>query len=1037
MSIRAGIRGKIALLVVVATALCASIVAWIVSDRASALLRDHEVVDLGDEAQLRGWEIIDSINGLHEDARSILHNGKFLMALENGDAPAGARSAQESSTRAWQRYLRVDIVSMDADGNITGRVPLRQNAAEIPPWIPTAETQGGTSGDVMVSPITRLEVDILAAPAGALPIAHPGKRSVAGVWAYAPLPPTAGAEAGRRFLSILLWLPEGLSARHLFALADANGDFLVRPKESAAPGEGNEYAFLKEFSTASEGSPVSRLLKGTPTAQGVDSPQVERIEKRERVSLVNPPYFQEGVPDKDLAAKIEADSETDRQNFGLELTTSLAPLGRISGLSKNTQRELRLFAWSAEEMRNLRTELEKSLKARYGSAAVDWQAPTVCPTATVWATRIEAKSLGLPVPYLLMYAVLDDELAYGINGEISTLWKIALALAAVFGAIAFAISIFFTRPLQRMTAMSKAVVASEPGRLLENLQEISGKLPVHRRDEVGDIARSSQVLFGAVIDSHKELDRRVQARTEKLNAAKLELQEVNERLESLNRDKDLFVAKISHNLRQPLNAIYLEVETFLTLYDPNEEQEECLKNIQGHADRQQEMVSEILAYQKIIMGSEKLNKQSIPAAAFVRNLAEAHRPTAHANGNTLVTKVADDLGDLEADQLALTKVLDNLMTNACKFTRNGTVTIAADRRQIDGEQWIEFSVEDEGEGMSAEEQSKAFTPFVYRKAGNAGGNGLGLVICKELTEQMGGRIGFVSEVGKGTRFTVLLPVIARGDRYAGPDDAETPVLTDIREITQEPDLPGANHPGGTILIIDDDDSARELLAGLLRNQGYDVITAATGKEGLDMASKLRPQVITLDIVMPDMDGWEVLTALKSDPTTAAIPVIMVSVMADRNRGLALGVADVLVKPVDTKQLNRVVQRAVGHVAHRDILVVDDDAASRKRLCGLMRNDGWQTIEASDGKEALEILERTLPAAIVLDLVMPVMDGFDFLTEIEKRASARSIPILVVTGKTTTREETEFLRQRVEDIILKGGNTAQSVLERIHSILTKN
>ena len=156
--------------------------------------------------------------------------------------------------------------------------------------------------------------------------------------------------------------------------------------------------------------------------------------------------------------------------------------------------------------------------------------------------------------------------------------------------------------------------------------------------------------------------------------------------------------------------------------------------------------------------------EKIDAPAFVRDLANAHKTTAATNGNKIVIEIEDEVGTLEADQLALNKILDNLLTNACKFTKDGTVTIAAAHRHVDGRPWIEFAVNDEGEGTSPDEQAKAFTPFVYRKTGNESGNGLGLVICKELTEQMGGRIGFVSEVGKGTRFTILLPVEASGDR---------------------------------------------------------------------------------------------------------------------------------------------------------------------------------------------------------------------------------------------------------------------------------
>ncbi len=1063
MKARFGIRGKIALLVIVATAACAYLVALLLSHRAQELLRSHEIVDLGDEAQLRGWEMIDSVNGLREDARAVLYSDAFRAAALEEDPIALEEAAEEACSRFWRRYLRAEVVTAAADGTELANLVFEEKATMdgVSGWQPPMDKLVGASATgIAVSPIQRLSAIMLPVDAGETPVTAPGAKNVAGVWAYAPLrsddgmgaAPMEGSEPGsRRYLRIFMWLTELNSPRHLLALLDADGGFLIRPNESDATDSGNDAVFQ---AFARSPNLQARFHRENEESLDTEQPQVDRLDQKERAPLLAVPYFQEGTPQPRIVGAWNAWVSTGKlgdprrargggtgtlEDYALALQSDLGPLGRIGGVAENSG-EVRLLAWSEDQLTELRERLVASLEQTFGDAfdGIDWRSPTVCDTTTIWAVRLEIDSMGERVPYLLLYGVLDAELAYAIERELAVLRQIALLIAAGAGIVSFAFSIVFIRPLQRMTAMAKKVVGSEPGRLHESLQEMVGTLPVDRRDEVGDIARSSKVLFGEVIEAHRELDRRVQARTEKLNAAKIELTEANERLQSLNRDKDLFVAKISHNLRQPLNAIYLEVETFLELYEPNAEQAEALKNIQGHADRQQDMVSEILAYQKIIMGSEKLNKQEIDARAFVNGLAESHRGTAERNGNELVTEIGDGIGTLQADHLALTKILDNLLTNACKFTTDGRVTIGANHRSIDGEGWIEFSISDTGAGMSPDEQAKAFTPFVYRKVGNATGNGLGLVICKELTEQMGGRIGFISEVDKGTRFNILLPVIARGDHYAeeaGPAPVPAPVAPTVEEPEAEPDTP-LPAGSGTILIIDDEERARELLADLLRNQGYAVLTADTGEEGLQLARERQPDVITLDVVMPDKDGWQVLSELKGDPETAAIPVVMVSVMADRTRGLALGVSDVLVKPIDTKQLNRVVQRAAGNVPQQNILVVDDDDASRSNLCKLIRHDGWQTIEASDGREALEVLERTLPAAIILDLVMPVMDGFDFLSAIEKHAKSRSIPILVVTGKDPSAEETTFLRKRVEDIITKGGGTAQSVIEHIHELLLK-
>ncbi len=362
----------------------------------------------------------------------------------------------------------------------------------------------------------------------------------------------------------------------------------------------------------------------------------------------------------------------------------------------------------------------------------------------------------------------------------------------------------------------------------------------------------------------------------------------------------------------------------------------------------------------------------------------------------------------------------------------------ANAREISGEEWVEFTVTDTGRGMSPEEQSKVFVPFVSNKKDNAGGTGLGLSICKELTGQMGGKIGFVSELGKGTHFSVFMPRVPTSDHYneKKPDEISNPInkLLSDRNGASDGDQSESQFSGSgsTILVIDDDENVRELLSRLLKGDGYKVITAEDGNVGLKMAREHLPDAITLDVVMPGgKDGWEVLKNLKESPETESIPVIMVSVMAAAENGIALDVEDYLVKPIDMNRLKRVMSRVTQQSSQRNLLLVDDDVDSLQTLSRLLNEYGWQTTLATNGKEALEVLEKTLPAAIVLDLMMPEMDGFEFLQRIQEKATLRSIPVVVMTGKVPSADEKAFLKDHVTAVLTKGEASGKDLLRSIN------
>ena len=324
-------------------------------------------------------------------------------------------------------------------------------------------------------------------------------------------------------------------------------------------------------------------------------------------------------------------------------------------------------------------------------------------------------------------------------------------------------------------------------------------------------------------------------------------------------------------------------------------------------------------------------------------------------------------------------------------------------------------------------------PFVSNKKDNAGGSGLGLSICRELVAQMGGKIGFVSELGKGTHFTVFLPRLPTSEHYERRRTEDFDVLIDSVSQTSGP---GQVIPqGSTILVIDDDVKVRDLLERILTRDGHRVITAEDGNSGLRLAAEHRPDAITLDVVMPGgKDGWDVLRALKESAVTQSIHVIMVSVMAEQENALALEVEDYLVKPIDVERLSRVISRVTQNSPQRNLLLVDDDTASLESMIRILEAAGWRTILAHDGAEALAVLARTRPAAIILDLIMPGMDGFEFLQHLREDLHLKSIPVIVMSGKDPTRDEQAFLRERVSTVLKKGSHSATDLLATIKSRL---
>jgi CheY-like chemotaxis protein len=371
-----------------------------------------------------------------------------------------------------------------------------------------------------------------------------------------------------------------------------------------------------------------------------------------------------------------------------------------------------------------------------------------------------------------------------------------------------------------------------------------------------------------------------------------------------------------------------------------------------------------------------------------------------------------------ADQTKFKHILLNLLSNAAKFTENGQVCLEVERKNKDNEDWIFLRVTDNGIGMTAEQQENLFEPFIQGDSSTTrkyGGTGLGLTITKEFTEMMGGSISLESEFGFGSTFTLSLPAIV-SQQVIQPSSDE---------------LEG----DGIVLVIDDDRIVRKLLKNYLSKLGYAVACAPDGKKGISLAHKLRPDAIILDVKMPGVDGWDVLSTLKSNLLLADIPVIMMSVEEHHNKGFALGATDYMVKPVRLEQLTTVLNKFhIGDHSQDLVMVVDDDPYIREVMAENLKNKGLRVFKAENGKVALEHLDKKKPSLILLDLNMPVMNGFEFLSHLRENQKWRSIPVVVLTASHLTSEEQAHLQGYVETIFKKETYNRDELLLQLHNLI---
>lgn len=538
--------------------------------------------------------------------------------------------------------------------------------------------------------------------------------------------------------------------------------------------------------------------------------------------------------------------------------------------------------------------------------------------------------------------------------------------------------------------------------------------------------------------ARKSAEAIAETKTREIYEANRKLQAFNERLEEMvrqrteelvsardeavraNQAKSNFLANMSHELRTPLNAIIGITEMLRdeAAAEGRVELDEPLGRVHRAGKHLLNLINDILDVAKIEAGKMEVFVEEFDVRAMLEDVRSTIEPLIGRSGNSMEIRWAVELGNMRSDQVKIRQALLNLLSNAAKFTKEGRITFAAER--LAGPDRLRFRVLDTGIGMTPAQVAKLFRPFSQAEASTTrhyGGTGLGLAITRHFSRMLGGDVEVESEPGRGSSFVITLP--AEAGRVAG--------------VTEQP--AGEAAIQGTVLVIEDESAMREHLIKDLSRRGYRVLAAARGVEGLRLAREVRPHVITLDIIMPDLDGWAVLRALKDDSELRDIPVILLTILRDQDLGYALGASDFLTKPIDTEVLDRILRRYC--TAERaQILVVDDDPEMREILRRTLTKAGWTIGEAANGAECLDALQRAHPAVVLLDLMMPGMDGFEVLETMRRHEQWSDIPVIVITAKDLTREERAWLRGCAEKIVQKSACNRVELVRVIEGMIER-
>jgi signal transduction histidine kinase/DNA-binding response OmpR family regulator len=501
-----------------------------------------------------------------------------------------------------------------------------------------------------------------------------------------------------------------------------------------------------------------------------------------------------------------------------------------------------------------------------------------------------------------------------------------------------------------------------------------------------------------------------------------------EAAEQANTAKSDFLANMSHELRTPLSAIIGYSEMMGEEIADGCEASDLVPDI-GKVERNARhllgLINDVLDLSKVESGKMDVYAEDFGVEDMLRDVASSVATLVGKKGNTLEMRLAPGLGRMHSDLTKTRQVLFNFLSNAAKFTESGTIVLAASRvTDISGGDQLSFSVSDSGIGMTAEQVSRLFRRFEQADASttrNFGGTGLGLSLTRSFADMLAGTITVSSNPGQGSTFTFTVPAT-----YVPPVDEQAP---------PDPDVIADDEVGGdVILVIDDDTDQLALTTRFLHREGFRVQTATNGRSGLDLARRLQPRAILLDVMMPGVDGWSVLSQIKTDEKLAPIPVVMVTSVDQRKLAAALGASDYMLKPVDWSRFSKLVNQF--RLAETDrrgtVLLVEDEAMTRMAMRSTLEEDGWSVVEASNGEEGLQQVADYRPDVVIVDLNMPIMDGFGFLEGVRAVPGCSDIPVIVLTGREFSADDRNKLRG-ASQILNRGDLASASLAERLRGL----
>jgi len=500
-----------------------------------------------------------------------------------------------------------------------------------------------------------------------------------------------------------------------------------------------------------------------------------------------------------------------------------------------------------------------------------------------------------------------------------------------------------------------------------------------------------------------------------------------------SRTKSAFLANMSHELRTPMNAI-IGYSEMLIEDAPDLKPEEFvpdLEKVRTAGKHLLSLINDILDLSKIEAGKMTIFVEPFSIRSTIDEVVAMIQPVVTRSNNTLVVTCPDNIGMMVADVVKVRQTLFNLLSNAAKFSDGGEIRLDVSTVLRESSEQIVMAVTDQGIGMTPEQLGRLFQAFVQADSSTTrkyGGTGLGLTISRRFCELMGGDIRVASQPGQGSTFTIELPRVVQPN-----SDGSASVMETTSELPGILSAATEEHLRGTILAIDDNVEALDLIQRSLSRDGYRVVTCSSGEAGLALARTVRPDVITLDVMMPNMNGWQVLAALKADVDLAPIPVVLLSVVENKEFGIALGATDCLTKPIDWQRLDSLLERLTSSDAPAPILVVEDDSDSSELVRRLFERDGWTVDVATNGEDALRKIRHRRPALVVLDLMMPVMDGFTFSERLRAEPGCDDIPIVVLTSKSLSPDEHRRLNGHVADILTKGAYQRSDLLEMVRKL----